>query len=439
MARDIPSPVATGEGQGEGTPSAGATPKQLPGRGLGRRSWDTWPAYDAAELGLREYWYPVVWSGQLGRKPVAVKVLGEDVMLLRDNAGKPRALANRCPHRGVPLALGRQEFPGTWSCWYHGWTYDLASGAMVACLTDGPDSPLTGKVHVKTYPVEERIGLVWLFLGDGQAPPIEDGIPAELLQQPNARAGRITVRPGNWRLAAENGFDEGHAKFLHRSSLWTLMRRMPAYSRTHVEPSEGDWITRKTTAVGMEEIDYPGLGKWPRRDWWRRRGGAPVCSIRLPGCLRIAYPGWTHYEWYVASDADGTTAVFKWSDAIYPNQQFNAIMYSPQFAKSNTAKGFMTAYVQGVRDYNDVIRGKGNMDEFARIGAKYLPVKDPAIYKAVRQIGINPDGKLQLGPMQEDIDFYIKDGLLKNKPDLSKLVDNSFVDGALKELGPYKG
>ncbi|MFI5266477.1 MAG: Rieske 2Fe-2S domain-containing protein [Chloroflexota bacterium] len=278
-------------------------PKPLAGGGLGRRSWNTWPAYDAAELGLREYWYPVVWSGRLGRKPVSVKVLGEDVMLLRDADGKARALANRCPHRGVPLSLGRQEFPGTWSCWYHGWTYDLASGAMVACLTDGPDSPLRGKVHVKTYPVEERIGFVWLFLGDGQAPPVENDIPAELLQQPNARAGRISVRPGNWRLAAENGFDEGHAKFLHRSSLWTLMRRMPAYSRTHVEPVEGDWITRKTTAVGMEEIDYPELGKWPRRDWWRRRGGAPVCSIRLPGCLRVAYPGWTHYEWYVASDA----------------------------------------------------------------------------------------------------------------------------------------
>jgi NitT/TauT family transport system substrate-binding protein len=137
--------------------------------------------------------------------------------------------------------------------------------------------------------------------------------------------------------------------------------------------------------------------------------------------------------------ADGSQAVFKWSDEIYPNQQFNAVMYSPQFAKTDTAKGFMTAYMQGVRDYNDVIRGKANMDEFARIGAKYLPVKDPAIYKSVRQIGINPDGKLQLGPMQEDIDFYIKDGLMKDKPDLTKLVDNSFVDAALKDLGPYKG
>ncbi|HEX6511011.1 MAG TPA: ABC transporter substrate-binding protein [Chloroflexota bacterium] len=136
--------------------------------------------------------------------------------------------------------------------------------------------------------------------------------------------------------------------------------------------------------------------------------------------------------------ADGSQAVFKWSDEIYPNQQFNAVMYSPQFAKTATAQKFMTAYLQGVRDYNDVIRGKGNMDEFASIGAKYLPVKDPAIYKSVRQIGISPEGKLQIGPMQEDIDFYISQGLMKDKPDLSKLVDNSFADAAVKQLGPYK-
>jgi NitT/TauT family transport system substrate-binding protein len=136
---------------------------------------------------------------------------------------------------------------------------------------------------------------------------------------------------------------------------------------------------------------------------------------------------------------DGTMAVFKWSDEVYPNQQFNAVIYGPQFAKTPAAKAFMTAYLQGVRDYNDVIRGKANMDDFARIGAKYLPVKDPAVYKAVRHIGINPDGKLQLGPMQEDVQFYLDQGLMQSKPDLSKLVDNSFVDAASKELGPYKG
>src|SRR5439155_26881268 len=91
---------------------------------LGRQSWDTWPTYDAAVLGFRDYWYPVAWSKSVSRKPLALTLLGDKAMLLRDEHGQPRALQNRCPHRGVPLSLGRQEVPGTWSCIYHGWTYD---------------------------------------------------------------------------------------------------------------------------------------------------------------------------------------------------------------------------------------------------------------------------------------------------------------------------
>lgn len=271
---------------------------------VGRREWSTWPTYDAAVLGFRNYWYPVIWSRELGRKARAFTLLGEEVMLVRDRDGKPYALVDRCPHRGVPLSYGRQEKPGTWSCWYHGWTYELGTGVMVACLTDGPDSPLVGKVRVQAYPVEERLGLVWVFVGDGTPPPVEADIPEELLDAPVALGGRITERPGNWRYAAENGFDEGHAKFLHRDSLWAFFRVMPAYSRTSVVPSEdGKWITRVASHVAME-ADYPGFGRWPPRPpWWKFRRGGPVVSLRLPGLLRVHYGEWAHYEWYVPVDA----------------------------------------------------------------------------------------------------------------------------------------
>jgi phenylpropionate dioxygenase-like ring-hydroxylating dioxygenase large terminal subunit len=274
-------------------------------RGEGRRSWDTWPVYDAAVLGLRNYWYPIAWSRRIGtKKPLALRLLGEPVMLVRDAAGGVRAIGNRCPHRGVPLSLGKQEARGTWSCRYHGWTYDLQSGVMVACLTDGPDSPLVGNVRVPTYPVAERLGLVWVYVGDHPAPPVEADIPDELLEHPVALGGRITDRRGNWRYAAENGFDEGHAKYLHRDSLWTLLRRLPAYNRASVVPSEdGKWITRVQREVAME-ADYPVIGHWPPRPWWKRGGRGPTTSIRLPGVLRVHYGEWAHYEWYVPTTID---------------------------------------------------------------------------------------------------------------------------------------
>src|SRR5688572_30927914 len=78
---------------------------------LGRESWDTWPTYDSAVLGFRDYWYPVAWSSTIGRKALPLTLLGDKLMLVRDAQGQARALRDRCPHRGVPLSLGRQEVP----------------------------------------------------------------------------------------------------------------------------------------------------------------------------------------------------------------------------------------------------------------------------------------------------------------------------------------
>lgn len=269
----------------------------------GRRDWSTWPKYEAAALGFRNFWYPVAWSSQIGRKPHAVKLLGEPLMLIRDGS-RVRALHDRCLHRGVPLShpMASQEFPGTWTCCYHGWTYDLESGLLVAVITDGPDSPICGKVRLRTYPVEERKGLVWVYLGDDPVPPVERDLPAELLDAGTTVVGRITDREGDWRFGAENGFDEGHAKFLHRNSLYAGIRRMPVYTRIHVEELPDGWITRKADEVKMT-AEFPGLGTWPPpHPWWRRRGGGPRVSIRMPGMLKVAYETWTHFEWWVPTD-----------------------------------------------------------------------------------------------------------------------------------------
>jgi len=240
-----------------------------------------------------------------------VTAIGETVMLIREQ-GKVRALNDRCPHRGVPLShpMATQEFPGTWTCCYHGWTFDLDTGTLVAAITDGPDSPICGKVAVRTYPVEERAGVVWLYVGDGEpAAPVEADIPSELLAPDAVVLGRITRRTGNWRFGAENGFDDGHAKFLHRKTLWTWRRALPAWTRMHVESSDEGWITRKVDEVHYE-TEYPGLGRWPRYPPWRRRGhGGARTSIRLPAMLRVAYATWSHYEWWVGIDGENHTYI----------------------------------------------------------------------------------------------------------------------------------
>lgn len=285
----------------------------------GRRDWRTWPVYEAAELGLRNFWYPVLWSREVSSKPHQVTLLGEKVMLVR-SGGRVYALHDRCPHRGVPLSAGTEMFPGTITCPYHGWTYRLDSGSMCAVLTDGPNSPLVGKVTIRTYPTAERLGLVFVFIGDPgrEAPPIDDELPEELVSQPIVVQGRIeSGRAANWRFAAENGFDEGHAKFLHRDALFTGRRRMPAWSEIQMVYSDDrKWLSRKSLAVHWGD-DYPGLGRWENRAWYQRRQNKqvppdpPIAAMKLPGMvsvrmpyvLRVAYPSYLHYEWAVPEDA----------------------------------------------------------------------------------------------------------------------------------------
>lgn len=263
-----------------------------------------WAHYEALASGLRNYWYPVFKSRQLRRKPIAVKLFGENVVFVRDQ-GRAYALADHCPHRGTPLSLGRQDFRGTISCRYHGWCFSLSTGQLVAALTDGPDSPILGKVSVRTYPVEERIGLTWIYMGDGAPSPVEADIPDELLGRDVVVGARITRWPGNWRYAVENHFDDAHASYLHRyGALFSAFWDIPAWKRGIRVVRNGEWLDRQYDALEYES-EYSGLGRWPKRRFWIRNRMYPRVSVRLPSIGRVAYPRFTAYKFFTPVDKDG--------------------------------------------------------------------------------------------------------------------------------------
>ena len=95
----------------------------------------------AAPLGLKEYWYPALEDRQVKKKPVGLKMLGEDLVFFRGKDGQVKALWNVCPHRGGSLMHGDCHFEGTISCPYHGWTFD-GDGNVLAVLPEGPDSKI---------------------------------------------------------------------------------------------------------------------------------------------------------------------------------------------------------------------------------------------------------------------------------------------------------
>lgn len=128
----------------------------------------------------------------------------------------------------------------------------------------------------------------------------------------------------------------------------------------------------------------------------------------------------------------------------YPNQQVAVLLYGGDFIKErpDVARRFMIAYLKAVRDFNDALEG-GKFsgpaaDEVVRIIAQDSNVKDPALIRKMTANGCNPDGRVNEASLRTDLQFFREAGYLQGTVGVEQLVDHSFVDAALKVLGPYK-
>jgi phenylpropionate dioxygenase-like ring-hydroxylating dioxygenase large terminal subunit len=261
------------------------------------------------EQGFRNYWYPVMMSRHLSSRPAKRRLLGENIVFWRD-AGKAHALADRCPHRGASLAAGHVRFPGTGTitCPYHGWTFD-GCGNLRACIQEGPESRMVGKVRTKAYPVEERLGVVWVWIGDLEPVPVEEDLPVAMTVPGVHNFIHFTpVWRTNWCLLFDNFIDGLHAPYLHRTSPQFLLHKLP-YRTIGVEPyfdsvdHDGRVLEapheRKPGQVSTDQAEYPGLGKFPRRKWWRKLPSrrAPTENF-VPGYQPSSFlhglPSWIH-------------------------------------------------------------------------------------------------------------------------------------------------
>ena len=120
---------------------------------------------------MRHYWHPVALAEELdGPRPAkAVRVLGQDFVLFRDERGRHGLLDRHCPHRGADLAYGRLEDGGL-RCLFHGWLFDVA-GKCLETPAEPEGSVLCQRVRQRSYPVVVKNGIVFAYLGEGRPPP----------------------------------------------------------------------------------------------------------------------------------------------------------------------------------------------------------------------------------------------------------------------------
>jgi phthalate 4,5-dioxygenase oxygenase subunit len=172
---------------------------------------------------LRQYWQPVALldefdpalDARMGVRPVKpVRLLGQDLVLFRNADGAFGLLDRDCPHRGADLAFGRNEGDGL-RCPFHGWKFDI-SGQCTQTPAEPQGSTLCTRIRQRSYPLLERAGVLFAWLGaEGATPP---DLPA--LDCFTAPATHSFAFKGlwqcNWLQAFEVGIDPAHASFLHR-------------------------------------------------------------------------------------------------------------------------------------------------------------------------------------------------------------------------------
>ena len=151
-------------------------PPPLRGRGQYQMLTQTNAGTPAGEL-LRRYWQPVALSSSLaaGGAPVAERIMGEDVVIFRDENGRPGVLAKRCAHRCADLSYGRVEAGGL-RCVYHGWVFDV-NGRCLETPAEPPSSTMKDRVTQRAYPCREAAGAVWAYFGPA-GPPLFPKFPA---------------------------------------------------------------------------------------------------------------------------------------------------------------------------------------------------------------------------------------------------------------------
>jgi phenylpropionate dioxygenase-like ring-hydroxylating dioxygenase large terminal subunit len=173
---------------------------------------------------LLNNWYVAARSAEVGPAPVRSRMLGVDFVLFRDGTGSVHCLSDVCCHRGGALHRGQvnvSEAHGACiACPYHGWEFN-AAGACVKIPALGDDITIPKRARIDSYPVTERMGLVWVFLGDAAAddrPAIPDWFEP-YLTAPDRRVVTYdyVYTDVNWIRLGENSVDTSHPAFVHKA------------------------------------------------------------------------------------------------------------------------------------------------------------------------------------------------------------------------------
>ena len=209
---------------------------------------------------LRMFWQPVFCSHELAAGRAApIRILGEDLTLYRGESGTPHVIGFRCAHRKTQLSIGWIE-GDCLRCFYHGWKYD-GSGQCVEQPAE--PKPFAEKIRIPGYPVQEYLGLIFVYLGTGKPPPLPRYPKLESPEQSldTVRLDRIC----NYFNNIDNSLDNAHVRFVHGRHRETA-RDDIVKGDPMISVAESEWGVKRfvqypdgktiTAFFGMPNINY---------------------------------------------------------------------------------------------------------------------------------------------------------------------------------------
>jgi phenylpropionate dioxygenase-like ring-hydroxylating dioxygenase large terminal subunit len=166
---------------------------------------------------IRDQWYVVLESKEVGARPIGVTRLGQKMVFWRDQSGVVRSAVDRCPHRGVALSAGTIQ-DGQLQCPFHGFEFDSA-GKCVLIPANGRNGVIPNAMRLDTYPTYEAHGLIWLWWGR----ETHEEIPApeffDNLDESFSYSSAQDAWAAHYSRVIENQLDVVHLPFIHARTI----------------------------------------------------------------------------------------------------------------------------------------------------------------------------------------------------------------------------
>ena len=248
---------------------------------------------------LRRYWHPFMLASELEDLPVAVRLLGEDLVVFRDKSGRLGLLHRRCAHRGASLEFGIIAERGI-RCCYHGWLFDV-DGTILETPAEPESSRIRTNFCQGAYHVREEHGLIFAYMGPPESVP-EFPIYDTFCDPSSVCAPFKLSLPCNWVQIVENAADPIHNAFLHaivsRQQFSQAFKVLPVLD--FIETPLG-FLSMATRRVGefvfirAGELMLPNVAQFPTGS----NAVEKESVLAHPGLTRWATPLDDHHSLYI--------------------------------------------------------------------------------------------------------------------------------------------